>query len=173
MTLDVSSPARPPLWAALVFAAAVGGAAGLWPGPGAAATGPFEPFVGAWVGGGQIIGSNGVRERIRCRANEDESAQGAALSQSIVCASASFRLDIRSYAQASGRNVQGYWQEETRNVSGQLTGSLDDDRFVGAVTGAGFTARISLWSNGRRQAVSIRPSAGDIADVQIELERRG
>ena len=140
----------------------------------AAAAGPFQAFVGDWTGGGQVIGSNGIRERIRCRANYDQSQQGEALSQTIVCASPSYRIDIQSYVQASGRSVQGTWREKTRNISGEVTGTLEGGRFVGAVVGPGFSAGLSLSSNGRRQAVTIQPSAGgDIANVRIELERRG
>jgi hypothetical protein len=140
---------------------------------GAAAAGPFGRFLGSWTGSGQVIGSNGNRERIRCRATYSESESGSALNQSIVCASESYRIDITSFVQAQGSDVQGSWREATRNASGQLSGQIQGGRFDGSVVGPGFTAAISLTSNGRRQAVSIRPSAGDIADVQIELERRG
>ena len=95
------------------------------------------------------------------------------MSQTIVCASASYRIDIQSYVEASGRTVQGTWREETRNIAGELTGRIEGGRFEGAVIGPGFSAGISLWSNGRRQQVNIQPSpGGDIADVRIELERR-
>ncbi len=172
MSLELSLPLRRPLSAGLVLAVVVGGAAGLWPDQSAVAAGPFQPFVGEWTGSGQIIGSNGTRERIRCRANYEEARRGEALAQTIVCASPSYRIEIQSSVEASGQSVQGYWQETTRNVSGQLTGTIQGGRFVGAVSGPGFTAQLSLRSNGRRQSVSIQPSAGDIADVQIELERR-
>jgi len=172
MSLAHTLPLRPPLSAGLVLAVVVGGAAALWPGRGAAAGSQFQPFVGNWIGGGQIIGSNGVPERIRCRANEEEANRGEALSQTIVCASASYRLDIQTNIEASGQRVQGYWRETTRNVSGQLTGRIQGGLFEGTVMGQGFTAGISLQSNGRHQAVNIAPSGGDIAEVRIELERR-
>ncbi len=165
MSLKLSLPLRPSLSAGLVLAVAVGAAAAtLWPGRSAAAAGPFQAFVGDWTGGGQVIGSNGARERIRCRANYGESQQGEALSQTIVCASPSYRIDIQSYVAASAGSVQGTWREETRNLSGQVTGRIEGGRFVGAVVGPGFSAGLSLSSNGRRQAVTIQPSAGgDIA----------
>lgn len=173
MSLELTLRLRPPLLAGLVLALAVGGASALWPGQAAAAISPFALFLGNWTGDGQVIGANGDRERIRCRANYDESKQGEALSQTIVCASPSYRIDIHSYVEASGRTIQGTWREDTRNVSGQLTGRIEGGRFDGAVIGPGFTAQVSLSSNGRRQAVNIQPSGGDIADVRIELERRG
>ncbi|HZZ60858.1 MAG TPA: hypothetical protein VFE63_06750 [Roseiarcus sp.] len=172
MSLRLSLPVHPSRSASLVLAVAL--AAALWPGRSAAAVSPFRPFIGNWTGGGQVIGSNGNRERIRCRANYGEAQQGVALSQTIVCASPSYRIDIQSYAQALGTTVQGTWREGTRNISGQLTGTLEGGQFRGSVVGPGFTAGISLSSNGRHQEVTIQPSpGGDIAAVRIELERRG
>jgi hypothetical protein len=46
---------------------------------------PFLKFVGNWSGAGQIVGSNGHRESIRCRAEYVEAKGGSALNQGIVC----------------------------------------------------------------------------------------
>jgi hypothetical protein len=138
-----------------------------------AAAGPFDRFIGSWSGSGHVVGTKGDREPIRCRASYSEAESGSALNQSIVCASDSYRIEITSYVQASGNEVQGSWNEVTRNASGHLTGQIQGDRFDGSVVGPGFTAAISLTSNGRRQAVSIRPQGGDISDVQLELQRHG
>jgi hypothetical protein len=73
----------------------------------ALAASPFERFLGVWTGCGQIVGTNGHRESIRCRAEYAEAKDGAALSQTIVCASESFKFDIQSYAEASRDSVQG------------------------------------------------------------------
>ena len=137
----------------------------------AAAAAPFQAFEGAWTGGGKIVDANGVAERIRCRANGAPAREGKALSQSIVCASASYRLDIESYVEASGATVEGNWRETTRAIGGHLTGRIAGGRFQGAVNGSGFAAEISLDSNGRTQRVNIQPHGGQVADVSIQLER--
>jgi hypothetical protein len=134
---------------------------------------PFQKFVGAWTGGGQIIATNGHREAIRCRAEFSVAKAGSALNQAIVCASESFKLNITTYAEAAGETVQGYWREATRDVSGHLTGHIGDGVFDGEISAAAFTAAISLTSNGHSQAVSIKPRGGDVSDVRIELKRNG
>ncbi len=154
----------------LALAVAVGLAA---PQSVALAASPFDRFAGEWTGGGQIIGSNGHRESIRCRAEYVEAKEGAALNQTIVCASESFKLDIHSYAEASGESVQGYWRETGRDLSGHMTGRISEGRFEGEIVAPTFTAAISLASNGRTQTVSIQPRGGDISNVRIELKRRG
>jgi len=169
----MSRPARLlslPKLTALGFAAAASVAAA----PSVADAGrPFEMFAGEWNGSGQIVDSKGARERIRCRADFTEAHEGAALNQSIVCASSSYKIDISSYAEASGGSVKGTWSESTRGFTGQLTGRVGNGRFEGVVIGPGFSASVSLTSNGRRQAVTIQPQGGEIADVRIELERGG
>ena len=110
---------------------------------------------------------------MRCRAEYSEVKDGAALNQSIVCASESFKFDIQSYAEASGGAVQGYWRETSRDVSGHMTGRISEGQFVGEFSAPTFSAAISLTSNGRTQTVSIQPHGGDISDVRIELKRHG
>jgi hypothetical protein len=134
---------------------------------------PFLKFIGNWSGAGQIVGSNGHRESIRCRAEYAEAKGGSALDQGIVCASESFKLNIHGYVESSGESTQGYWKEATRDVSGQVTGRVSDGRFVGELSAPSIRARISLTSHGRIQVVSIQPRAGDISDVRIELKRNG
>lgn len=138
----------------------------------AAPESPFAAFIGEWVGGGEVAGTNGSSERIRCRASGEDAYGGAGLAQSIVCASPSYRIDIKSDVQAYGHNVSGAWREDTRGASGQLTGTISGGRFDGAVTGASFTADVQLQSNGRRQTVRIIPKGADITNVNIELRRR-
>jgi hypothetical protein len=155
----------PRLKALLALALAVTLAAS---GSAAATSSPFRNFIGQWSGRGQVVGSNGHRESMRCRAEYSEVNGGAAVNLAIVCASESFKFDIRSHVEASG---EGYWTETSRNASGSLTGRIAENQFEGQISSPTFSAAISLTSNGRTQAVSIRPSGGDVADVRIELRR--
>ena len=140
---------------------------------GAAVERPFAVFTGQWVGGGLVVGSDGTRERIRCRASGEETSGGDGLSQSIVCASPSYRIDVQSDVTASGRDVTGSWSEQTRGASGALSGTIAGGRFDGSVRGPNFTAGVELSSNGRVQTVRITPTGADIAQVTVELRRRG
>ena len=135
--------------------------------------GPFAKFVGSWRGSGQVIGTDGNHERITCRADYVLSQGGAALSQTLVCASDSYRVDISSYIVADGHSVQGHWQEATRRVQGDLTGQITDGNFEGSVSGVGFTAGVQLRTSGRRQQVTISPQGGDVAKADIILSRGG
>jgi hypothetical protein len=131
---------------------------------------PFAKFVGSWGGAGQVAGANGSVEKIRCRATYSTPADEQ-LSQSLVCASDSYRIQIHSFVVADGQAVEGHWDETTRQVTGHLAGTIADGRFEGSVSGAAFTAGLSLVTAGRKQTVVITPNAGDISRVSIVLSR--
>jgi hypothetical protein len=155
-----------------LLAASLAGAALLWPQIGMAQSeGPFANFVGSWRGSGEVVGTDGNRERISCRANYTVSESGEALTQTLVCASDSYRLDISSYVIANGQSVQGHWQEATRQVQGHLSGHVADGQFEGSVAGPGFAAEILLRTNGRKQNVNIRPKGGNVAEAEVVLSR--
>ena len=135
---------------------------------------PFARFLGSWRGAGFVVGTDGNRTRIVCRASYAVTDSRESLSQTLTCASDSYRFEITSYVVADGASVQGYWQEATRQVRGNLTGQVAEGDFEGAVSGPGFAASLSLRSSGRKQLVTIDPNgAGGIANVSITLSRQG
>lgn len=139
-------------------------------GPAIAAS-PFAGFIGDWHGSGHVTSTNGGGERITCRAGYSSSSGGEALSQTLVCASDSYRFDIRSFVVNDSQGVQGHWEESTRRVTGNLVGRIANGQFDGTIVGTGFTAAIALRVSGRRQTVTILPQGGDIAKVDIVLSR--
>jgi hypothetical protein len=140
----------------------------------AQSAGPFAKFDGKWRGGGQVTGSDGKHERISCRASYSIPPSGKALSQSLVCASDSYRFEVQSdVVVTDGRSVQGRWQETTRSASGDLVGQVSDGQFSGTVTGTGFTAEISIRIAGGKQMVTIAPHGSDVVKVDMVLSREG
>jgi hypothetical protein len=136
-----------------------------------ATAGPFAQFDGSWRGTGRVSGADGKSERITCRAHYSIPPSGQALSQSLVCASDSYRFQVQSDVVVNGRDVEGEWQEATRNARGKLMGQASDGQFSGTVTGPGFTAEVSIKMNGGKQAVVIAPHGSDVARVDIVLAR--
>jgi hypothetical protein len=153
----------------VVVAAAVLGAAATVAEP-AFAAGPFRPFLGNWRGTGEITTQDSRKEPISCRATY-EGDDEQSLTISLVCASDAFRINIESNVTAEEGALRGQWRETTRGVQGDLSGQVGRGDFEGQVTGPGFTASMSIRVSGRKQAVYIRPSAGDIRGVDIVLSR--
>lgn len=136
------------------------------------AAGPFAKFAGKWRGNGKITVSNGPQESIRCRVTYQIANAGTVLAQNLVCASRSYKFDVRSDVQADGSKVSGTWSETTRGVTGNLSGRVGNGSIQAVVSGGTFTAGLSLTVQGNRQYVTIRPDgATDVTGVSVTLRR--
>lgn len=166
----VSCQRRAPLATALL-AAGFAGATLLSPQFAAAQSGSlFAKYVGSWRGSGEVIEGEGARERISCRANYVLSSGGKAVTQTLVCASDSFRLEISCYLEAEGQKVRGDCQEATRKVEGHLVGRiLDESQFSGTISGLDFSAETSAMINGRKLTVTLRSQGAGGAKADIVL----
>ena len=144
---------------------------------GSAAT--LRGLAGSWTGDGTISMSSGSTERIRCRANyqigagDPSGGSQQTMLQSLVCASDSYRFEIKTRVSRTNKRLTGNWTESTRNISGNLIGRITNGRIDATVAGGAFTAAISIMPSGKRQAVNIRPSSGDVAKVTITLTKSG
>ena len=134
--------------------------------------GPFLGLSGSWSGAGTITMTNGATERIRCKATYAVNATGKAVQQTLRCASDSYRVEVSSNIISEGASLSGSWAEATRGVSGSISGRVSGAAIVANVTGAGFTARLDMRTQGERQSVTIRPQAGtDVAAVSVALRK--
>ena len=126
-------------------------------------------FAGSWVGTGTISTINGS-ERIRCRVSYALSAANA-VHQDLRCASDSYNFQVSSNIVDQGGTISGTWSEVTRQVSGNVSGRVGGGTIQAAVSGAGFTAGLSISTSGNRQSVTIQPSGGDVRAVSVNLMR--
>lgn len=138
----------------------------------ARAESPFTPLAGSWAGSGTISMVSGTHERIRCRGHYSVAATGDTLTQTLLCASDSYKFNVDSTVSEQGGVISGSWTETTRHASGSVNGRVRGSLVQVLVTGAGFTAGISILTRGRTQYVAIRPSGGtDVAGVNVTLHR--
>jgi hypothetical protein len=146
--IEFIAHARRLLIAAAVFFVASGSA-------GYAQSGAFAGLAGVWSGGGTITLDDGSTERIRCRATYAVSGDGNGLNQSLTCASDSYKFILAGNVIARGGVLSGTWSEQTRNLSGSLEGRSSPGQFNVVASSPGFSANISLRTQGNKQAVSI------------------
>jgi hypothetical protein len=153
------------------FAAAIFALAVLHP-LDARAEGPFTVLDGSWSGGGTISMKDGTRERLRCRATYSASPSGFSLTQTLLCASDSYKFDVDSTVAVQDGAISGSWTETTRNATGSVSGQVRGEVIEVLVTGIGFSAGISISTRGRTQAVSITPQGGtDVTGVTVTMHR--
>lgn len=148
--------------AVLASALTAGGSAGH------AQSAVFADLSGKWAGNGSIQLEDGSTERIRCRATY--AVSGPTLTQSLTCASDSYRFELRSNVAAKGNALSGNWSEVSRNVSGELTGRASNGRYDVTVSSPVFTANLALTVQGNRQNVSIS-SRGEFRGVTISMTK--
>jgi hypothetical protein len=147
------------------------GAAMLLSGPASyAQSAPFAGMAGVWSGSGTITLDSGASERIRCRATYAVSSDGNGLNQSLVCASDSYKFDLRSDVIAKNGSLSGTWSETSRNVTGSLEGRAGAGQFNVVVSAPAFTANLSMKTSGNKQTVSIT-SQSQIKSASIALSR--
>lgn len=138
------------------------------------AASPLSPLAGTWSGGGTLSTSDGMQERLRCRASYDVDGSGLELTLSLRCASQSYNFDLAGNAAYNGGAISGQWTESTRGASGTIAGRATGDNIEAAARGDSFSANLSLTTRGNRQTVSIRPQgAANVTAVSLSLSRGG
>src|SRR6266446_5549938 len=138
----------------------------------AAVSSPFVAMAGSWSGGGVLSTTDGMQERLRCRASYDVAETGTELRLNLKCASESYNFDLASEVQYRGGAISGAWTESSRNASGTLSGRAAGDRIEAAARGENFSANLSLTTRGSRQTVSIHPEGSNVTAVSLALNRR-
>jgi hypothetical protein len=133
-----------------LFVASVSGSASY------AQSGPFAGMAGNWSGGGTVALDDGSTERIRCRASYAVSASGNGLNLSLVCASDSYKFDLRANVVAERGVLAGTWSETSRGVSGNIEGRGGNGNFQVVASASGFDANITLTTRGNKQSVVIK-----------------
>jgi hypothetical protein len=133
--------------------------------------GAFSRFAGDWSGEGTVKTSAG-NERIRCKAHYNVTSDGTSLEQTLLCASDSYKLDVRSKVAATGPRFAGKWNEVTRDAIGNISGTITSTGIRGKIDGIGFAADLAISAQANRQSVTINPTgATDISQVAITLTR--
>jgi hypothetical protein len=161
-------PSDSRLFGHAIRAAGVGAALLFSVSAGHAQSSPFAGFSGVWSGNGKVSLSDGSSERIRCRATYAVDGSGRALQQTLRCASDSYKFDLTSNVTSDGNRISGSWSEASRNIVGNLQGTAGGGQINVAVETVGFSAHLTLRTNGNKQTVQIS-SQGDIRDVSITM----
>jgi hypothetical protein len=131
---------------------------------------PFAGMAGVWSGTGSISLEDGSKERIRCKATYAVSNDGNGLNQSLLCASDSYKFELKSDVKSKGGELSGSWAETTRGVTGSLQGQASAGKFNVDVSSPAFSAKLILTTTGNKQQVSIS-SDGQFKGANISLNR--
>ena len=138
----------------------------------ARAEGSFTHFAGTWKGGGTVTTVDGNQEKIRCKANYGVDATGDRLDINVDCASDSYRVNLVGTVKAQGGTLSGSWQETTRQIQGDVSGSLPSpDTLQASLQALGGGLELAARTAGKHQAISITSQGSDIKGVTIKLRK--
>ena len=135
---------------------------------------PFTKFGGNWTGNGLIYLSNGNKEKIRCRAaiTPAELMNVISLKLELRCAGDSYNFEIQSELNYANGAVTGSWTEKSRGINGNVTGTVNEERFNAVAESQTFTATLELISQtDGKQQVRITSPGSEMTDVLIGLNR--
>jgi hypothetical protein len=135
-----------------------------------AQSGPFAGMAGNWTGGGTVTLDDGSSERLRCRASYAVGDGGTGLNLTLICASDSYKFDLRGNVVSDRGALSGSWSETSRGVNGSLEGRGANGNFQVAASAAGFSANITLTTRGNKQSVLIKSESAFRA-ASIALSR--
>ena len=120
-----------------------------------------------------LLVAGGPQRQVRSKSGSldehvDLAAARGALQQTLRCASDSYKFDLTSNVTSNGNRISGSWSEASRNIVGNLQGTAGGGQINVAVETVGFSAHLTLRTNGNKQTVQIS-SQGDIRDVSITM----
>jgi len=133
-----------------------------------AAANPFDMLLGSWRGSGQILLSDGRRERLTC--NAYYTGGGSQLGMAIRCQSDTSNVEIRSKLSLSGSRISGTWEERTFNATGTASGSASANRISLSIAG-GVKGSMQVSYSSSRQSVSISTQNIALKSITISLSR--
>ena len=136
------------------------------------AAGSFSHFAGTWKGGGTVTTVDGNQEKIRCLARYGVNTTGDRLDINVNCASDSYRVNLVSTVLDQGGTLSGSWQETTRQIQGDVNGSLPSpDTLQASLQALGGGLELAARTTGKHQAITITIQGSDITGATIKLRK--
>lgn len=135
------------------------------------AVGRFENLLGWWGGKGKLFFRDGQREDVKCRATYRWEQDAAKLLQSVRCASASGKVEVKAEIWEVGDNLKGVWSETTYEFSGDLEGKFQPKGFRVKVKGNKVQANMTVIADGDRQIVEIQFHDNALLGLTMIFER--
>jgi hypothetical protein len=137
-------------------------------------SGPFDGLAGSWSGSGSVTLSSGAQEALRCRATYDVENAGHTVKMRLRCASDSYKFELNGNVVSEGGRLGGTWSEDTRQVSGSVSGKATSENVDARISGPTFGARIVVTTRSKRnQSVTISSDGQYFQRVAITMNRAG
>jgi hypothetical protein len=169
----MSLRSKPPVLAALLggaFATTVF-TSSAFPEGTVAAAGPFGALAGLWSGNGVVQTSDGLHERVRCKATYVAENAGHIVRLDLRCASDAYKFELNGNIKQTGDSLSGNWFETTHRVGGSISGRNTGQEIDARAEGDTFTALLKVKTIGRRQSFLMESPGAKVSQVSINLSQ--
>lgn len=171
----MSLRSKPPLLSALVGGACVATvficASPALPEGISRASGPFDALTGLWSGNGVVETSDGLHERVRCKATYVAQNSGHNVQLELRCASDAYKFELSSNIMQTGDALSGNWFESTHRVGGSISGRNTGHQIEARAEGDTFSALLTVRTIGRRQSFLMESPGAKVSQVSISLSQ--
>ncbi len=134
-------------------------------------TGALAQLPGRWTGEGRLGFKDGKKETVTCRATYFAQTETPGLKQTIRCASASGKIELKSRLEEKDGLLTGEWSEEMYNLKGELQGKTSERGLVVTVKGADLNANMDVIVKENRQIVEIQFHDTSLVGLTLVLSR--
>jgi hypothetical protein len=137
----------------------------------AALPGALASLPGRWTGDGRLGFKDGKTESVTCRATYFAATDAPGLKQTIRCASASGKIELKSSLAEKDGILSGEWSEEIYNLKGELRGKATERGLIVTVKGADLDANMDVIVKENRQIVEIQFHNTSLIGLTLVLTR--
>jgi hypothetical protein len=142
-----------------------------FPGGAPGTSGPFDALAGLWSGSGVVETSDGLHERVRCKATYAAENAGRIVKLELRCASDAYKFELSSNIMQTGDALSGNWFESTHRVGGSISGRNTGNQIEARAEGDTFTALLTVRTTGRRQLFLMESPGAKVSQVSINLSQ--
>ena len=129
----------------------------------------IDALLGSWSGQGKITFKGATTESVKCKAYN--TSKDGELRLVIRCASASYRIEVRSKLKKQGNRLSGRWEERAYNTTGEAAGRIGAGSLSLAISGGGFTGQMNVTYHASTMTISISAKGISMQSVHITLAR--
>ncbi len=121
---------------------------------------PPPSIIGFWSGEGRLAFREGKFENVKCRvtyfAGEPDTDKVTDLKQTVRCATAGAKIEVKSAIHEVNGALTGTWEETVYNLKGDISGQSTERGFRVEVRSADLSANMDLLLKDKEQIIELQ-----------------
>ncbi|MDX2308166.1 MAG: hypothetical protein NW216_08010 [Hyphomicrobium sp.] len=131
----------------------------------------FTALPGRWTGQGRLGYKDGKMETVTCRATYFRGETASNLRQTIRCATASGKIELKSEITEHEGKLSGSWVEQMFELAGELSGEITPKGLRVTVKGENLDANMDIIVRENKQVVEIQFHNTSLVGMTLILDR--